>query len=220
MSEKELEIFELCEKLTELLGDKEAIADLKELHSRHTEMFKNMKEVADLIQEIVTENEVIVKNKTPQSEKDFIVAKKLHKAKMGEVGVRKDGNISKIFHANKRDERQLKRLLKSAREEGRLLVEASSVKTAPTRLDHYADKSNDLPKCENTPSTTTNDIIAQNNNKSSQNTPKNNQEPQMKAMQEAAKKASLKLGLGDNDKNSKGIELNKSQDINFSKGER
>lgn len=114
MSEKELEIFELCEKLTELLGDKEAIADLKELHSRHTEMFKNMKEVADLIQEIVTENEVIVKNKTPQSEKDFIVAKKLHKAKMGEVGVRKDGNISKIFHANKRDERQLKRLLKSA----------------------------------------------------------------------------------------------------------
>ncbi|WP_251824554.1 hypothetical protein [Campylobacter jejuni] len=29
MSDKELEIFELCERLSELLGDKEAIADLK-----------------------------------------------------------------------------------------------------------------------------------------------------------------------------------------------
>ncbi|EPQ8114044.1 Rha family transcriptional regulator [Campylobacter upsaliensis] len=45
--------------------------------------------------------------------------------------------------------------------ESRLLVEASSVKTAPTRSDHYASKSNDLPKCENTPSTTANAIIPQ-----------------------------------------------------------
>lgn len=31
MSDKELEIFELCERLSELLGDKEAIADLKKI---------------------------------------------------------------------------------------------------------------------------------------------------------------------------------------------
>ena len=45
MSDKELEIFKLCERLTELLGDKEAIADLKKLYEKHPEMFKNMQDV-------------------------------------------------------------------------------------------------------------------------------------------------------------------------------
>ncbi|EMU7085935.1 hypothetical protein AAAA44_001761, partial [Campylobacter jejuni] len=49
MSDKELEIFELCERLSELLGDKEAIADLKKLYTNHPEMFKDMQEVKEVI---------------------------------------------------------------------------------------------------------------------------------------------------------------------------
>ncbi|EIE1466089.1 hypothetical protein KHU38_001530 [Campylobacter upsaliensis] len=41
MSDKELEIFELCERLVDLLGDKEAVADLQILLDRHPEMFQN-----------------------------------------------------------------------------------------------------------------------------------------------------------------------------------
>ena len=47
-----------------------------------------------------------------------------------------------------------------------------------------------------------------------------NQESQIKSMREAVKKASFKLGLGENSKNNTSIELGKSQNINFNKGER
>ncbi|EAJ2438424.1 hypothetical protein CXA82_06615 [Campylobacter upsaliensis] len=40
MSDKELEIFELCERLVDLLGDKEAVADLQTLLDRHPEKIK------------------------------------------------------------------------------------------------------------------------------------------------------------------------------------
>lgn len=49
MSDKELEIFELCERLVDLLGDKEAVADLQTLLERHPEMFQNKEQVANLI---------------------------------------------------------------------------------------------------------------------------------------------------------------------------
>lgn len=52
MSDKELEIFELCERLSELLGDKEAIADLKILQKCHPEMFENKEQVANLIKKV------------------------------------------------------------------------------------------------------------------------------------------------------------------------
>ncbi|MGI7700011.1 hypothetical protein ACNGMO_08310, partial [Campylobacter jejuni] len=60
MSDKELEIFELCERLSELLGDKEAIADLKKLYTNHPEMFKDMQEVKEVINKVVSEPEIIV----------------------------------------------------------------------------------------------------------------------------------------------------------------
>ena len=94
MSDKELEIFELCEELAKRLGEKGAIADLKTLRNLHPEMFKNMQEVANLIQEVVTEPEIIIKNPKPMSEKDYIAAKELNNNKMGEVGVRRDDNIN------------------------------------------------------------------------------------------------------------------------------
>ncbi|EJB6123486.1 hypothetical protein MSV78_001577 [Campylobacter coli] len=46
--------------------------------------------------------EIIINNPTPKSEKDYIAGKKLNEKKMGEVGIRKDENISKIFHANEK----------------------------------------------------------------------------------------------------------------------
>ncbi|HEC1746767.1 TPA: hypothetical protein R1699_001132 [Campylobacter lari] len=54
---KDLEIFELCEKLAELLGDKEAIADLRTLEKRHPEMFVDKKQVSNLIQIVTKEPE-------------------------------------------------------------------------------------------------------------------------------------------------------------------
>lgn len=57
MSDKTLKIFTLCERLTELLGDKKVIADLKKLYDKHPEMFKDMQEVSQTIKEIVSEPE-------------------------------------------------------------------------------------------------------------------------------------------------------------------
>ncbi|WP_299549540.1 hypothetical protein [uncultured Helicobacter sp.] len=110
MSDKELEIFELCEKLVDLLGDKEAIADLQTLLDRHPEMFQNKKQVASLIKKVVNDPEIIINNPTPKSEKDYIAGKKLNEKKMGEVGIRKDENISKIFHANEKNVKKMGQL--------------------------------------------------------------------------------------------------------------
>ncbi len=107
MSDRKIEIFKLCERLAELLGDKEAIADLKILQERRPEMFKNMQEVSHLIQKVVSEPEIIIKNPNARNKKDYIAGRKLSDEKMGEVGIRKDENISKIFHAN---EKRLKNL--------------------------------------------------------------------------------------------------------------
>lgn len=102
MSDKELEIFELCERLSKLLGDKEAIADLKKLYTNHPEMFKDMQEVSNTIKEVVKEPELIIKNPRPKNEKDFIAVKHLQdkKQKIGDIGIRNDSGTNTIFHAN------------------------------------------------------------------------------------------------------------------------
>ncbi|EMZ9866208.1 hypothetical protein ABFH02_001165 [Campylobacter upsaliensis] len=110
MSDKELEIFELCERLVDLLGDKEAVADLQILLDRHPEMFQNKEQVANLIKKVVNDPEIIINNPTPKSEKDYIAGKKLNEKKMGEVGIRKDENISKIFHANEKNVKKMGQL--------------------------------------------------------------------------------------------------------------
>ncbi|WP_270975500.1 hypothetical protein [Campylobacter helveticus] len=114
MGEKELKIFELCNELHKLLGDKEAIADLKKLHSNHPEMFKDIKEVASVIEEVVSEPEMIIKNPRPKSEKDYIAIKHLDKDKdkIGDIGVRNDEGTNIIFHTNISANRNFKRLAK------------------------------------------------------------------------------------------------------------
>ena len=72
---------------------------------------------------------------------------------------------------------------------------------------------------ENNISLTANGIIPQNDNQSPHIQNKH-KESQIKFMQGAVKKASLKLGLGENSKNNTSVGLSKPQNINFNKGER
>ncbi|MBQ8819151.1 MAG: hypothetical protein IJZ99_00110, partial [Campylobacter sp.] len=60
----ELEIFKLCERLAELLGDEEAIADLNILLERHPEMFVGKEKVYNLIKKVLNDPEIIIKNPT------------------------------------------------------------------------------------------------------------------------------------------------------------
>lgn len=103
MSDKELEIFKLCERLTELLGDKEAIADLKVLWKRHPEMFKDMQEVSKTIQEVVSKPEIAVDaNKDNRDYEVIKVAKILNTEKMADVVIKNEKGTNEIFHANKK----------------------------------------------------------------------------------------------------------------------
>lgn len=104
MSEKELEIFELCERLAELLGDKEAIADLKKLYERYPEMFKDMQEVSNVIKEVVSEPEIAVDaNKDNRDYEVIKVAKILNAEKMADVVIKNEKGTNEIFHANLMD---------------------------------------------------------------------------------------------------------------------
>ena len=157
MSDKELEIFALCERLTELLGDKEAIADLKKLYDRHPEMFKDMQEVSQTIKEVVSEPEIIRENPKAKNDKDFMLYKQLDNKKMADVGIKNDEGTNIIFHANK------KNISKSSyfKKNKQMLVETPSAKAAPTRLSHCADKSSDLSRDSKVLSTSADNIIPQ-----------------------------------------------------------
>ncbi|WP_416862688.1 hypothetical protein, partial [Helicobacter ganmani] len=157
MSDKELEIFNLCERLAELLGDKEAIADLKRLYEKHPEMFKNVQDVADTINEVVSEPEIITNAKR---EGAILAAKKLEQNhKMGEVAIENDNGTNIVFHANKKRLSEFNKLEKASR----LLVETPSAEAAPTWSNRCADNSNELSKCDKAPSTTATNIIPQEN---------------------------------------------------------
>ncbi|RDU61491.1 hypothetical protein [Helicobacter sp. MIT 14-3879] len=117
MSDKELEIFELSERLAKLLGDKEAIANLKKLYNKHPEMFKDMQDVFNTIREVVNEPDLIMTNPKAISDKDFIVAKQtlgFNNKKMGDIGIRNDGNKNIIYHINKQDKRNFNRFVRKA----------------------------------------------------------------------------------------------------------
>ena len=179
MSDKELEIFELCERLAELLGDKEAIADLKKLYANHPEMFRDMQDIKEIINKVVSEPEIIINNPKARVAKDLIVAKRLDERKMGDVGIRNDEGTNVIYHTNKKNIRGFYKL--------QSLVETPSAKAAPTWSDHCADKSKDLPKCIKAPSTTANDIIPQNKDENQA------KQEQIKALKEKVKESSKNL---------------------------
>ncbi|TKX30059.1 hypothetical protein, partial [Campylobacter aviculae] len=111
MSDKELEIFELCERLSELLGDKEAIADLKKLYINHPEMFKDMQDVSNTIKEVVKEPEIIVDaNRNKRDYEVIKAAKIINDKKMADVVIKNESGINEIFHANKKRIKEFNRL--------------------------------------------------------------------------------------------------------------
>ena len=146
MSQTELEVFRLYEKLAELLGDSEAVADLKRLYEHHPEMFENMGDVARTISEVVKTPDLIADAKRAGA---ILAAKKLSDEKMGEVAIENDSGTNIIFHANKKKVSEFNRLIRNTR----LSVETPSAKAAPTWQSRCADKPNDLSKCDNTHST-------------------------------------------------------------------
>lgn len=110
---KTLEIFELCQRLAELLGDKEAIADLQLLYKRHPEMFENMQDVSKTIKNVVNKPEIIVD--ATHSNKDtgiYKVASRLDNEKMGDIVIKNDKGTNEIFHANKKNIKEFERLQK------------------------------------------------------------------------------------------------------------
>ncbi|TKX28027.1 hypothetical protein, partial [Campylobacter aviculae] len=158
MSDKELEIFELCERLSELLGDKEAIADLKKLYINHPEMFKDMQDVSNTIKEVVKEPELIIKNPRPKNEKDFIAVKHLQntKQKIGDIGIRNDKGTNVIFHANKSSNRNFKRFVKK-----NVVVTGEAVHSLHTSRPAELGGNNQTLSGANAHSATTEKIIAQ-----------------------------------------------------------
>ncbi|WP_054198806.1 hypothetical protein [Helicobacter pullorum] len=159
--ERELALFNLGKSLVELLGEEQAIADLNLLYERHPEMFRDKQEVKEVIEKVVNEPEIIVD--ATHSNKDigiFKALKKLDNEKMGDIVIKNDSGTNVIYHANKKSIAKLAKFKK----EGQILVEASSAKAAPTRSNHYASKSFDLPKCNKAPSISATEIIPQSNN--------------------------------------------------------
>ncbi|MCV3406745.1 hypothetical protein L8T94_06355 [Campylobacter lari] len=157
---KDLEIFELCEKLAELLGDKEAIADLRTLEKRHPEMFVDKKQVSNLIQIVTKEPELIIKNPRPKNEKDFIAVKHLQdtKQKIGDIGIRNDDGTNTIFHANISSNRNFKRLAKKEQ-----VVTGEAVHSLHTSRPAELGGNNQKLSGANAHSATTKKIISQEN---------------------------------------------------------
>ncbi|WP_104718752.1 hypothetical protein [Helicobacter trogontum] len=159
---KTLEIFELCERLSELLGDKEAIADLQKLYDKHPEMFENMKDVSHTIKEVVSNPEIIVNAKR---ENAILAVKSFeNQNKMGEVAIENDNGTNIIFHANKKRLSEIKKVTRQ------VLVETPSAKAAPTWLDRCASNSNELPKCQETHSIPASSTLAQNSKHTAEST--------------------------------------------------
>ncbi|EAI4911346.1 hypothetical protein BHX02_06755 [Campylobacter jejuni] len=112
MNEKVLEIFKLCERLAKLLGDKEAIADLKILLIRHPEMFESKEEVKEVIERVVSEPDIIVDARRDENYLVFKALKALSETKMGDVIIKNQDGINEIFHANKKKISELTRFAK------------------------------------------------------------------------------------------------------------
>ena len=160
MSDREIALFNLGKSLVELLGEEQAIADLTLLYKQHPEMFRDKEEVREVIDKVVNEPDLIVRNPKAKNDKDFLAIKQLNSKKIGDIAIRNDNGTNVIFHANKKNTSKFSKI----KIEEQMLVEASSVKTAPTRSDHYANKPNDLSRDIKILSTPASTIIPQSPN--------------------------------------------------------
>ncbi|MBX7491278.1 hypothetical protein [Helicobacter turcicus] len=92
MSEKELEIFELCHRLAELLGDSKAVANLQKLYDRHKEMFNDMQDVAKVIEKVVKDPQKIFDAKRDENYDVYKAIRELNDEKMGDVIIKNKNN--------------------------------------------------------------------------------------------------------------------------------
>ena len=134
---KELALFNLGKSLVELLGEEQAIADLELLFKRHPEMFKDMKEVGEVIEKVLNKPEIIMNNPRAKSNKDYMVYKQLDNEKMGDVGIRRSDNINYIFHANKKKISELDRLKENIKKQ---MVGSPTSYTQAQSLDGLVQK--------------------------------------------------------------------------------
>ncbi len=77
--------FNLCKSLIDLVGKEQALADLQLLYERHPEMFIDENEVAEVIDQVVSKPDLIMRNPFFIKENEILVAKKLDFEKMGDV---------------------------------------------------------------------------------------------------------------------------------------
>ena len=96
-------IFTLCKALVELVGKEQALADLQLLYKRHPEMFRDKNEVAEVIDKVVREPDIIIDANRDNKPYSVIKAmKKLDSKKMGDVIIKNENGVNEIFHANKK----------------------------------------------------------------------------------------------------------------------
>lgn len=152
----DLEIFQLAGAIAMALkGEKEAIADVELLLKRHPEMFENVKDVVNTINQVVSEPEIIMDNPSTSrysSKNEILSAKKLDSKKMGDVAIRNDDGTNVIFHANKKKMSEFKRL-----EAKQQMVGSPNSYTQAQSLDGLVQK--------NSSSVVSETIIAQNSDK-------------------------------------------------------
>lgn len=209
MSEKELEIFELCHKLSELLGDDKAIADLRLLYQRHPEMFNDMQDVSNTIASVVKQPQIISKNPRVKTDKDFMATKQINKYRLGDIGIRNDKGTNVIYHSNKIRIENLKHIQKRP-----------SVETPPlsTRQDLLAGGKCHISGFDGQNRAIYNEIIPQNTLDSLKNSKSINEFSQnlikalqinrdLKAIDELSKDTSFKFNLNNIDKEKMKIAL-------------
>ena len=118
----DLEIFKLGSALVQALqGEEEAIADIKKLYNDHPEMFSNIKQVSEVINDIAQNYEIIVDAAHSKNDKlYFKAAKRLDEEKMGDIVVKNDNGTNEIFHANRKNMREFNRLVKQVETGGKV----------------------------------------------------------------------------------------------------
>ena len=182
---KQLARFNLCKSLVGLLGKEQATADLYKLYEQHKKdkMFKDVKEIDELIKEVVSKPDLIIKNPAPKTEKDYMVAKKHldnEPHKMGDVGISNRDGENRIFHANKQGKRNFNRFIKKAANGG-------AVRSLHTPSQTWMG-GNDKSFGANALSSATNNIIPQTLSQSQANL----KQAKIKALKDEVKKISEK----------------------------
>lgn len=118
MSEKEKQLakYNLCKSLVELVGAEQATADLYKLYEQHKhDMFDSKEQVAEIIEQVVSEPDLIVDaTRNPNEKHYYKAAKKLDSEKMGDIVIKAEENKkeAEIFHANYKNVKEFDRLVK------------------------------------------------------------------------------------------------------------